>query len=142
MGRGIPREVLDMLAAVPLFSNCTRTELRAIASLGTDVSMADGTVLTEQGKLGSEFFLLVAGHARCLIDGDPVAKFNAGDFFGEMALLDRGVRRATVIADGSADLLVLSAAEFDRLLDSSPSITKKILMEIASREQANASIHT
>ena len=65
-----PKAILDMLAAVPLFSACTPSELRSIANLGTQVSVADGTKLTTQGRPGMEFFLVVDGEVRCLVDGE------------------------------------------------------------------------
>ena len=135
MVRGIPKSVLDMLSAVPLFSTCTKSELRTIANLGTSVEVADGSVLIEQGKPGREFFLLVKGSARCIVDGEQVATFGAGDFFGEMALLDRRPRNATVIASSDSEVLVLSGSEFRGLLDSAPTITKKLLLAVVDRER-------
>ncbi len=137
----IPKRVLDGLAAVPLFSACTKAELRTIAKLGTDTPEPDGAVLTEQGRPGSEFCLVLQGKVRCLIDGKQVAVLGAGDYFGEMALLDRGPRHATVVADGPVRLLVLDAREFNGMLDTSPSIAKKLLVSFAARERANASLH-
>jgi CRP-like cAMP-binding protein len=136
----VPKQVLETLARVPLFSACTKAELRSIAQLGTEVAVADGTVLTEQGKPGFEFCLVMAGKARCLVDGTQVAVFGPGDYFGEMALIDHGPRHATVIADGQLQLVVLDAREFSALLDASPSIARKLLSSFASRERANASI--
>jgi CRP-like cAMP-binding protein len=135
MVRGIPKSVLDMLSAVPLFSTCTKSELRTIANLGTSVAVAGGSVLIEQGKPGREFFLLVKGSARCIVGGEQVATFGAGDFFGEMALLDRRPRNATVIASSDSEVLVLSGSEFRGLLDSAPTITKKLLLAVAERER-------
>ena len=138
MARGIPKAVVEMLHAVPLLSACNQKELRQIAKLGTHLRVADGLVLTEQGKPGHEFFLLVSGGARCLVNGSSVANFAPGDFFGEMALLDHGPRHATVIAEGPTELIVLDGREFNTLLDASPSITKKLLFALAERERANA----
>jgi len=142
MARGVPDVVIEMLHNVPLLSTCNKRELRQIANLGTHVSVVDGAVLTEQGQPGREFFLLLRGAARCLVDGALVASFSAGDFFGEMALLDHGPRHATVIADGTAELIVLNSSEFDTLLDASPSITKKLLFALAERTRANATVHS
>jgi CRP/FNR family transcriptional regulator, cyclic AMP receptor protein len=136
--RGVPHEVIDMLHNVPLFSGCNKKELRSIAALGAPVSAPEGTKLTEQGKPGFEFFLMVEGKAKCLIDGKVVAKFGPGDFFGEMSLLDRGPRHATVVADGPCEVLVLDGREFSSLLDTSPTIMRKMLVALAQRERANA----
>jgi CRP/FNR family transcriptional regulator, cyclic AMP receptor protein len=130
------------LHAVPLLSTCNKKELRQIANLGTHLSVADGVVLTEQGQPGHEFFLLLQGAARCLVDGALVARFSDGDYFGEMALLDHGPRHATVIAERTSELIVLSGGEFNALLDASPSITKKLLSALAERTRANATVHS
>jgi CRP/FNR family cyclic AMP-dependent transcriptional regulator len=138
MARRVPKQIIDMLRAVPLFSECTAQELRDIANIGSHVQVPDGKVLTEQGKPGLEFFLLQEGKARCLIDGTEVAEFGPGDFFGEMALLEHGPRHATVITDGPANVLVLDGREFDTLLEEAPSIARKMLTVLAQRERANA----
>jgi CRP-like cAMP-binding protein len=141
MPKGVPKAVIEMLQKVPLFSACNTTELRKIANLGTPLSVADGTKLTEQGKPAFEFFLMINGTARCEIDGRKVAEFASGDFFGEMALLDRGPRHATVTTEGAVEVLVLNSAEFGGLLDASPTISRKLLTALAQRERENASIH-
>jgi CRP-like cAMP-binding protein len=59
-----------------------------------------------------------------------------------MALLDHGPRHATVIAAGTTELIVLNGAEFNALLDTSPSITKKMLFALAERTRANATVRS
>ena len=140
MARGIPRAVLDGLAAVPLFSACTKAELRMIAGLGAEIEVPAGKVLAEQGKTGREFCLIMSGRARCLIDGQVVATLGPRDFFGEMSLLDHGPRHATVISDEPMTLLVLNVNEFNQMLDESPTIAKKLLLSFVARERANAAL--
>ena len=96
----------------------------------------------QAGQTGPRVFLLLKGAARCLVDGTLAATFEAGDFFGEMALLDHGPRVATVIADGPAEVLVLYGSEFSDLLSASPSIAKKLLAALAERARANATAHS
>ena len=140
MRNPVPKNVLEELAAVPLFSACNKTELRRVARLGTEISVSDGTVLAEQGKAGFEFCLIEDGKVRCLVDGKQVATLGAGDFFGEMALIDRGPRVATVVAEGPVQLLVFDAREFGTLLDAAPAIANKVLQSFAARVRANASV--
>ena len=99
-------------------------------------------MLTEQGRSGREFFLVLDGQASCLVDAIEVASFGPGDYFGEMALLDGGPRHATVIARGPMDVLVLETREFWALLDAAPSIAKKLLIVLAQRERANATFRS
>ncbi|MGO9658439.1 MAG: cyclic nucleotide-binding domain-containing protein [Acidimicrobiales bacterium] len=138
MARGVPKVVLEKLHAVPLLAGCNAKELRQIGNLGVRLNVADGTVLTKQGKPGREFFLLLNGAARCLVDGNVVANFGPGDFFGEMALLDHGPRHATVVAEGPIEVLILYGQEFHNLMGASPSITRKLLAALAERARANA----
>jgi CRP-like cAMP-binding protein len=123
----------EAVRANPLFSGCAHDELRAVAGLGTRVHVEEGRVLVRQGQTGTEFFIVVSGVARCEIGGDQVARFGPGDFFGEMAALDRGPRTATVVADSSMDLLVFTPGEFRSLVDASGSIAYRMMVELANR---------
>ena len=141
MAQSPPKAVVDMLQRVPLLANCTKHELGQIADLGSHVSVPDGKVLIEQGKEGREFFMLLGGKARCYVDDALMATFEAGDFFGEMALLRQSPRQATVVVEGGADLLVLDGREFEKLLEASPVVAIKLLQAMASRQEANATLY-
>jgi CPA1 family monovalent cation:H+ antiporter len=142
MSHGTPKPVLDELAAQPLLAACRRSEVKAVANLGTRVPVGTSTMVMEQGALASEFCVLVSGHAHCLIDDRPVAMFGEGDFFGEMALLDGGRRHASIVTEGPAELLVLDRREFRHLLTSAPTAAARIVSACAARERANRSSHT
>jgi CRP-like cAMP-binding protein len=114
--------------------------LRRIASLGTEIEVRADKVLAQQGKPGREFFLVMKGRARCLIDGQVVASLGPWDYFGEMALLDHGPRRATVSSEEPMTLLVLNVTEFDQILAESPAIAKKLLLSFVARDRANAAL--
>lgn len=129
----VPKRELDLLARVPLFSQCARGELREIARLGTEVDVNAGTVLTKEGGPGSEFFLLLEGHANCAVRGTTVADLGPGDFFGELALLDGRERTATITATTPLRVSVLNRAEFRTALGASPSISLKLLSTLAGR---------
>ena len=141
MPRGVPKAVIEMLHRVPLLSACTQAELRQVASLGTRLSVTDGKVVIQQGKPGREFFMLLGGRARCYVDGTLMATFETGDFFGEMALLKRRPRQATVVADGEAELLVLDGRQLDSLVGASPAVAMKLLQAMATRQEANATLY-
>jgi CRP-like cAMP-binding protein len=107
--------------------------LERIGSLTTEHGAKVGTVLTKSGDIGEEFFVIVEGSATATRNGVPIAKLGPGSFFGELALLDRGERTATVTADSDMRLLVLSRREFSSLLDAAPSVARKIIAELGSR---------
>jgi len=93
-----------------------------------------GTVFTTEGEMGSEFFQVRAGTARCVRNGRLVATFGPGDFFGETTLLINTRRTATVTAVDNMTVIVFSRREFSSLLDQSPQIARKLLKALAERE--------
>ena len=129
----IPNQQIEFLKGVPLFSSCTREELRAIAQLGTTVEVEDGAVLTKKGKPGHEFFLVLEGVASCRVGRREVRRFGPGEFFGEMALLYGGVRSADVVATSEMRLLALSSREFKSMLTTTPYVGIKMLANLAER---------
>jgi CRP-like cAMP-binding protein len=133
MRSGIPKNQIDLLGAVPLFSGCSRSELRAISHLGTPTSAEKGAVLIKNGKPGREFFLVSSGTASCKVGRREVATFGAGSYFGELALLFGGIRTADVIAATPMELLVFDAREFRSILMTTPGIGVKMLARLAER---------
>jgi CRP-like cAMP-binding protein len=126
-------EYLGRLAGVPLFADLDRHELESIASLGTEVTVDDGRQLARQGDTASEAFLVLDGTARADRDGEEIATFGPGDFFGEMALLVHGHRTATVTATSALSVRVFHKTEFDELLERLPKVAVKILRTTAER---------
>ena len=124
---------LEHLARVPMFSACSTDELRAVARRSTDVSFPAGEVLLREGEHGYEAFVIVDGAVRVERAGQEVAVLGAGDFFGELALLDRSPRTATVTTIAPTEAVVLTLQEFDALLEEAPSITRKLLQGLARR---------
>jgi CRP-like cAMP-binding protein len=129
----IPKKQIDFLQEVPLFSLCSRKELRAIAQLGTEAEAEAGTVLTTTGHRGHEFFLVLEGVASCRVGQREVRRFGPGEFFGEMALLYGGVRTADVVAISDMRLLVLDSREFRSMLSTTQVIDVKMLANLAQR---------
>lgn len=128
-----------LLPDSPLFAFSTQRERRALARLGTDVTVGPGSVLTPEGRPGREFFIVKRGEATCSIRGLTRARFEPGDFFGEMALLDGGPRTATVTADTTMELMVFGATEFRSMLENSVGVRQRLLIEMARRlRQADA----
>lgn len=125
--------VTDHLASVPLFNACSRKELGVIAKAGTEMSFPDGTELMKQDQSAREAFVLTEGTVVVKRNGRKVAELGAGAFLGELGLLDKGPRTATVTAQGPVEALVLGPREFAGLLDEVPSISHKLLKAMATR---------
>lgn len=126
-------EHLGHLAEVPLFSACTRKDLEKIARASDEVEVKAGRVLVEQGRPGHEFFLILEGEATVRRDNRKMASLGKGQYFGELSLLDRGPRTATVTADTEMRVLVLGQREFLGVLDDVPGLSYKILRIMAHR---------
>jgi CRP/FNR family transcriptional regulator, cyclic AMP receptor protein len=124
---------VDLLANVPLFSACSRKELQQLAKLAQDIHVEAGHVVVREGAAGAEFFAIVAGEADVTRHGKLVATLGPGAFFGDLALLDKAPRNATVTARTSMDLIVLGQREFGSILDDSPAFVRKLLVGLAHR---------
>ena len=127
---------IDDLKKVPLFSALNRRHLDVIARHADEVKRDTGTTLTRQGARGLEFLLIVEGSARVEKDGKVIAHLGAGDFFGEMSLIDGRPRSATVIADAPVLLLVVEVRSFGRLLETVPGLSKKVMAALCERLRA------
>lgn len=127
------KSATDHLAAVPLFNACSKKELGIIAKASTEMSFPDGTELMKQDQSAREAFVLTEGTVVVKRNNRKVAELGPGAFLGEMGLLDKGPRTATVIAQGPVEALVLGPREFAGLLDEVPSISHKLLKALAAR---------
>jgi CRP-like cAMP-binding protein len=124
---------LDRLAKVPLFKGLSKRELRLIDQRADEVHVKAGRTLAKQGERGREFLLILEGQARVERDGKVIARLKDGDVFGEMALIDNEPRSASVIADGPMALMVVSRPMFGDMLESSPSLQRKVRASLSAR---------
>jgi CRP-like cAMP-binding protein len=129
---------VDALATVPLFSACSKRELQVVAKKVERVAVPDGTTLVVEGAAGTEFFVIVDGSARVVRHGREVTILGPGSFFGDLALLDRAPRNASVIAETPMELAKLNQRGFDELLEL-PGFSRSLLTGLARRlRQADA----
>ena len=126
-------QYLDHLAAVPMFSACSKKDLQLVAKTADELTVNQGSDLTTEGGSGREFFVIVDGKARVTRSGKEVATLGPGDFFGELALLDKAPRNATVTAETPLDVLVLEQRSFTALIAEVPSIARKLMIGMARR---------
>jgi len=124
---------VELLKKVPLFAECTKSELRELAGIADEVDLREGTVLTREGKVGHEFFVLIDGAVRISSDGKKLADLGAGDWLGEIALLTNAPRTATATATSPVRTLVMVDRDFRRVVEDMPSIAMKVLNCVAVR---------
>jgi CRP/FNR family cyclic AMP-dependent transcriptional regulator len=123
----------DLLKKVPLFSDCSTKEITQIAAASKPVTHKAGTVIAREGEPGIGLFVIAKGTAEVTIGGMKRATLGAGDFFGEVALLDGGPRTATVTAADDVELLGITEWVFRGLMHEHPSIALKTLQAVAGR---------
>jgi len=124
---------IELLRNVWLFERCKKKELEALATLATPIDLRAGKTLAKQGEDGDEFFVIVSGKAEATRDGVTIGTLGPGSFFGEMSLLERLPRVATVTVTEPTTVLVLTARAFDKLVESMPSVDRKMLIVLANR---------
>jgi CRP-like cAMP-binding protein len=121
------------LGDIWLFSACSSGQLRTIRRQVEEITVPAGRVLVEEGTPGREFFFIVDGEASVKVRNRKVARLGPGSYFGELSLLDRQPRSATVVSDTDMTLLVLDQRRFNGLLDEMPTLAHKLLAAMAQR---------
>ncbi|HMI22025.1 MAG TPA: cyclic nucleotide-binding domain-containing protein [Gaiellaceae bacterium] len=124
---------IDLIRKVPLFARCSRAELKEIALLADEIDLHEGKEMTREGAPGREFFVLLEGTADVKKNTRRVNTLGPGDFFGEIALVSREPRTATVIATSPVRALVITDRSFRRLLDDAPQVQTKVMEAMAER---------
>jgi CRP-like cAMP-binding protein len=126
------------LATVPFFATCSKKQLDEVGQVATVLNLHVGKELARQGDFGFEMFILLDGSASVTRDGTRIATLTAGDFVGELAVISGHRRNATVAAETEMQVLVLTHADLDRLLDDIPGLAKHLLYEVTPRLVAAA----
>jgi CRP/FNR family transcriptional regulator, cyclic AMP receptor protein len=132
----------SMLKSVPIFEGLTKKEIQAVMGSAKEIDYPAGKEIVKEGATGVGFHLILEGEANVIVGDHPQARLGPGDYFGEMSLIDGGPRSATVKADSAVRTLSLASWEFTPLLDTNPSIARKMLVELSRRLRAAERSHT
>ena len=125
---------VDALGRTPLFRELSRNELGELAKASEDLEVGEGKVLTREGDLGREFFVIVEGDVSVTKEGTEIRRLGPGDFFGEIALVYESPRRtATVTAASPLRFFVLTRQSFRSLLEKQPEIEEKVMAALEER---------
>jgi CRP/FNR family cyclic AMP-dependent transcriptional regulator len=114
------------LKSIPLFKDIPDEELRAIATFADETSVPEGKHLVDEGDYSYEFMAIEEGTAEVLRDGQHVADLGPGDYFGEMGLLEKDRRSATVVSKSPMRLITLTGWDLKRMEKSTPSAVEQI----------------
>jgi CRP/FNR family cyclic AMP-dependent transcriptional regulator len=131
--RPLGKRGTDLLGRVPLFAGLSRRHLRALGGRADQVEFRPGEIIVPEGMRGGAFFVIVDGEARVTRGKRTLAKLGPGDFFGELALLDGGIRTASVVAATPMLCIRIFKRAFDRLIAEEPDVAAKMLSVMAGR---------
>jgi CRP/FNR family cyclic AMP-dependent transcriptional regulator len=123
----------NRLKRIPLFEGVSDEELAKIATFAQEVTVEDGRELVREGDFSYEFMAIEEGEAEVTRHGDHVADLGPGDFFGEMGLLERTLRNATVTAKSAMMLVTLTGWDLKRMERSMPEAIARVRETLEAR---------
>ena len=123
------------LKAIPVFSDCSDDELAHIAALAAEVSVPPGKELVREGDYSYDVLAIEEGTAKVERHGEHVADLGPGDVVGEMGVLDRGQRNATVTATSPMMLVTLTSWDVKKIAKQAPRAIERIRELVAQRRE-------
>jgi CRP/FNR family cyclic AMP-dependent transcriptional regulator len=124
---------VELLKRVPLFQGLDDKHLKQVAASFIDRPFTAGQELTVEGSGGVGFFVIESGEMRVTVEGEDRRTLKAGDYFGEVALLDGGLRTATVTAASDGKMYGLTPWQFRPLVEENAAIAWPLLQAMAKR---------
>jgi cAMP-dependent protein kinase regulator len=124
------------LRAITLFQSFSEEEVHEVSPFADEISVPEGKVLVREGDYSYEFIAIEEGTAEVTRDGEHVADLGPGDFFGEIGLLERGLRTATVTAKTPMRLITLTGWDMRRVEKAMPEAVERLRGIIEERRPA------
>jgi CRP/FNR family transcriptional regulator, cyclic AMP receptor protein len=124
---------VDAIKSVPLFTKLSKQGLQEVASVADEIDLPEGKALTKEGERGREFFVLLDGEAEVRQGNKQIATLGKGDFLGEISLVTKLPRTATVTTTSPVRALVITDRDFSSLLRRSPEIGQGVLEALGER---------
>jgi CRP/FNR family cyclic AMP-dependent transcriptional regulator len=125
------------LKSISLFEEVGDEELAEIAPFANEVSVEEGRELVREGDFSYEFMAIEEGEVEVTRGGEHVADLGPGDFFGEMGLLEKTLRNATVTAKTPVRLVTLTGWDLRRVERTAPEAMERIRSVLEERRQAD-----
>jgi CRP/FNR family transcriptional regulator, cyclic AMP receptor protein len=129
---------VERLREIPLFSRFSEEELRQIAPFAEEVEVEEGKELVREGDYSYEFMAIEEGTVEVRRDGRKVAELGPGDFFGEIGLLEKSLRTASVVATSPMKLITLRGPDMRRVEKAIPEAVEQIRQVIEERRPDDA----
>ena len=124
---------VSRLKSIPLFEDVPDDELAQIAGFAQEVNVEEGRELVREGDFSYEFMLIEEGEAEVTRDGGHVNDLGPGDFFGEMGLLEKTLRNATVTAKSKMRLVTLTGWDLKRMERHIPEAIERVRETLEAR---------
>jgi CRP/FNR family cyclic AMP-dependent transcriptional regulator len=124
---------VELLKEVPLFSRLNKKSLQDVAQIADELDLPAGKEMATEGDRGREFFVLLEGEADVTKGGKRINTMKKGDFFGEIALVTKMPRTASVTARTDVEVLVITERDFGALLKRSPEVGREVAEALAER---------
>ena len=126
----------NRLKSIPLFEEVGDEELAQIAPFAQEISVDEGKVLVREGDFSYEFMAIEEGTVEVTRGGEHVADLGPGDFFGEMGLLEKTLRNATVTAKTPMRLVTLTGWDLRRVERTAPQAIERVRAVLEERRPA------
>jgi CRP/FNR family transcriptional regulator, cyclic AMP receptor protein len=126
----------ETLNGVPLFDKLPDDVRKRFAVWVSEIEVPAGQHLADEGEYAYDLFIIKDGTAEVTQDGKVVAELGPGEFFGEMGVLERAPRNATVVAKTPMTLLTLSSWDVKRLESKSPEAMQQLQQVIEQRRKS------
>ena len=121
------------LKKIPLFAQLSEREREQVARWADELDVPEGKHLVDEGQFGYEFFVIEEGSADVLQGDTRLAQLGAGDFFGEIALVEEERRTASVVATTPMRAIVMTRRDFRQMESEMPSVCAAIRQAIEER---------
>jgi HEAT repeat protein len=131
---------------VPLFANLSPGDIKQVAAIAEEVSFSNGDILLQQGEVGDVMFIIASGEVRVIASKDQkeveLARRKVGEFIGEMALISKEPRSATVAAVGNVHTICINQKNFESLLRDRPDASLAVIQVLCKRlKEADQKMH-
>jgi CRP/FNR family transcriptional regulator, cyclic AMP receptor protein len=127
----------SQLKSIPLFQEVSDEELAEIAPFAEETTVEDGTELVREGDFSYEFFAIQDGQAEVTRGGEKVAELGPGDFFGEIGVLERDLRTASVVAKTDMSLVTLTGWDMKRMDKAMPHAVERVRQVLEQRRSGS-----
>jgi len=132
---------------VPLFANLSPSDIKQVAAIAQEESFSDGTMIAQQGEVGDVMFIIVSGEVRVIVFKDQreveLARRKTGEYVGEMALISKEPRNASLAAVGNVRTLCIDQKSFESLLRDRSDVSLAVIQVLCERlKEASIKLHS